>query len=125
MNQVVVGRVAAQDTSGKMRAFYLQVGAESLQSFDKLPPLPGGTRTDYQSESYGVNSLGEVVGYAHERVCERVMNGSVNGSVQAIRQLPLDTCSGGRDSGTGKVRGRRWIGDDYWCVFSVKLKGKE
>ena len=54
-----MGRVAAQDTSGKMRAFYLQVGAESLQSFDKLPPLPGGTRTDYQSESYGVNSLGE------------------------------------------------------------------
>lgn len=50
-----------------MRAFYLQVGAESLQPFDELPPLPGVTRTDYQSESYGVNSLGEVVGYAQDQ----------------------------------------------------------
>jgi len=50
-----------------MRAFYLQVGSESLQSFDELPPLPGVTRTDYQSEAYGVNSLGEVVGYAQNQ----------------------------------------------------------
>src|SRR6266511_1873329 len=29
---------------------------------------------------------------------------SVNGSVPAIRQLPLDTCSDGRDSGDGMAR---------------------
>src|SRR5205809_1381619 len=31
----------------------------------------------------------------------------VNGSVPAIRQLPLDTCSGGRDSGDGMARNLR------------------
>ena len=50
-----------------MRAFYLQLGAASLQPFDELPPLPGVTRTDYQSEAYGVNSFGEVVGYAQNQ----------------------------------------------------------
>src|SRR5205814_10271834 len=50
-----------------MRAFYLQVGSASLQPFDELPPLPGVTRTDYQSEAYGVNSFGEVVGYAQNQ----------------------------------------------------------
>ena len=57
----------AQIASGKMRAFYLQVGAASLQPFDELPPLPGVTRTDYQSEAYGVNSFGDVVGYAQDQ----------------------------------------------------------
>ncbi|PYK96846.1 MAG: hypothetical protein DME19_18345 [Verrucomicrobia bacterium] len=57
----------AQISTGKMRAFYLQVGAESLQPFDELPPLPGVTRTDYQSEAYGVNSFGDVVGYAQNQ----------------------------------------------------------
>ena len=57
----------AQNDSGKMRGSFLQVGAESLQPFDELPPLPGVTRTDYQSEAYGVNSLGEVVGYAQNQ----------------------------------------------------------
>ena len=57
----------AQNDSGKMRGSFLQVGAESLQPFDELPPLPGVTRTDYQSEAYGVNSLGEVVGYAQDQ----------------------------------------------------------
>jgi probable HAF family extracellular repeat protein len=57
----------AQIASGKMRAFYLQVGAESLQPFDELPSLPGVTRTDYQSEAYGVNTFGEVVGYAQNQ----------------------------------------------------------
>jgi len=57
----------AQISSGTMRAFYLQVGSESLQPFDELPPLPGVTRTDYQSEACGVNSFGEVVGYAQNQ----------------------------------------------------------
>jgi probable HAF family extracellular repeat protein len=51
----------------KMRAFYLQVGSVSLQPFDELPNLPGVTRTDWQSEAYGVNSDGEVVGYAQDQ----------------------------------------------------------
>src|SRR5207248_2965093 len=64
MNDLSGSVGGAQISSGKMRAFYLQVGAESLQPFDELPPLPGVTRTDYQSEAYGVNSFGEAVGYA-------------------------------------------------------------
>ena len=38
-----------------------------MQPFDELPPLPGVTRTDYQSEAYGLNSFGEVVGYAQDQ----------------------------------------------------------
>jgi len=39
-------------------------GAQSLQPFDELPPLPGVTITDYQSEAYGMNRSGEIVGYS-------------------------------------------------------------
>jgi len=38
---------------------------------------------------------------------QRALDGYVNGSVPAIRQLPLDTCSGGRDSGDGMARNLR------------------
>ena len=68
----------AQIASGKMRAFYLQVGAVSLQPFNELPRLPGVTRTDYRSEAYGVNSFGEVVGYAQDQ----------NMALRAFKYLP-------------------------------------
>ena len=37
-------------------------------------------------------------------VSEPTLRKYINGSVPAIRQLPLDTCSGGRDSGDGMAR---------------------
>jgi probable HAF family extracellular repeat protein len=52
----------AQTPAGKRRAFYLQTGAGSLQPFDELPRLAGTSGMAYQSEAYGVNRYGQVVG---------------------------------------------------------------
>jgi len=52
----------AQNGSALHRAFYIQIGGVSLQSVNELPRLAGTTGTSYNSEAYGVNRLGQVVG---------------------------------------------------------------
>ena len=52
----------AHNASGRRRAFYIQIGGQSLQPVNELPRLAGTSGTTYQSEAYGVNRLGQVVG---------------------------------------------------------------
>ncbi len=52
----------AHNSAGRRRAFYLQINAPGLQPANELPRLAGTTSTTYQSEAYGVNRLGQVVG---------------------------------------------------------------
>lgn len=52
----------AHNASGRRRAFYIQIGSQNLQPVNELPRLAGTSGTTYQSEAYGVNRLGQVVG---------------------------------------------------------------
>jgi probable HAF family extracellular repeat protein len=52
----------AHNSAGYRRAFYIQVGATSLQPFNELPRLAGTSSTTYHSDAYGVNRFGQAVG---------------------------------------------------------------
>lgn len=52
----------AHNAAGRRRAFYIQIGGQGLQAVNELPRLAGTSGTTYQSEAYGVNRLGQVVG---------------------------------------------------------------
>jgi uncharacterized membrane protein len=52
----------AHNSSGLRRGFYIQIGGVSLQPVNELPRLAGTTGNSYNSEAYGVNRFGQVVG---------------------------------------------------------------
>ena len=62
-----VGR--SQLSTGYWRAFLLPISAPNLgnSAIYEICGLPGVTRTDWSSAAYGVNKLGQVVGYAQNQ----------------------------------------------------------
>lgn len=52
----------AHNSSGLRRGFYIQIGGVSLQPVNELPRLAGTKGNSYNSEAYGVNRFGQVVG---------------------------------------------------------------
>jgi len=52
----------AHNSAGKQRAFFIENGATSLQTWHELPRLPGTTSTTYNSRANSVNRFGQVAG---------------------------------------------------------------
>ena len=55
-----------KSSAGYPRAFFLPTDCGTLGGVItyQIPALPGVTRTDWDSAAYGVNKLGQVVGYS-------------------------------------------------------------
>ncbi|MFM7102893.1 MAG: hypothetical protein ACKO3N_17180, partial [Verrucomicrobiota bacterium] len=68
----------AHNSSGRQRAFFIQNGLTSLQTWHELPRLPGTTSTTFNSNARGVNRFGQVAG--------RIQNDA--GSYRAFRFTP-------------------------------------
>jgi probable HAF family extracellular repeat protein len=87
-----VGR--SQISSGYWRAFYLPMAATTLgnNTAYQIPALPGVTRTDWNSAAYGVNKLGQVVGYAQNQslASRAVLYSTVTGNTTDLNSYPLD-----------------------------------
>ena len=87
-----VGR--SQIATGYWRGFLLPLSAPNLgnSAIYEICGLPGVTRNDWNSAAYGVNKLGQVVGYAQDQslASHAVLYSDVTGTTTDLNNFALD-----------------------------------